>query len=130
MMRFHSTPQMDALHHAIKATLSSRGLDGIRADDRDYTGEIWRNILLCMSGCNLGIAVFEDIDMQDHDQNVTLELGYMMALGHRYLILKEIHSPALPTTLSNVFYKPFNRDDIQGSVARSIDRWLTVDLAV
>lgn len=43
MMRFHETEQFDEIYAAIKSSLKERGFTAVRADDRDYTGELWSN---------------------------------------------------------------------------------------
>lgn len=130
MMRFIETEQMNDIAGTIKATLSERGFHGVRADDRDYTGELWSNIEVYMTCCLLGIAVFEDIEQRDFNPNVSLELGYMLGRRRRCLILKEQRLPNLPADVIHRLYKPFDVFDIQRSVGREVARWVDVDLGV
>lgn len=128
MMRFRKTDQMASIHTAIRNTLLPLGFHAIRADDRDYTGELWTNVQVCMTGCNLGIAVFEDIDDRDFNPNVSLELGYMLARHKRCLILKERRLPTLPADVVHRLYKDFDMFKINETVAHQVDRWLRIDL--
>ncbi len=128
MMRFRETEQMNSIHAAIRDTLEPLGFHAIRADDRDYTGELWTNVQVCMTGCSLGIAVFEDIDDRDFNPNVSLELGYMLARHKRCLILKERRLPALPADVVHRLYKDFDMFKIGETISHQVDRWLRIDL--
>jgi hypothetical protein len=54
MMRFDETDQMREIHAALIAALAERGFHAIRADDRNYTDELWTNIQVCVAGCKFG----------------------------------------------------------------------------
>jgi len=56
MMRFNDTDQMKQVYETIKSTLALRGMQAVRADDRDYTGELWSNIEVYLTGCRYGSA--------------------------------------------------------------------------
>lgn len=130
MMRFNDTVQMKAVYQTIKSALSVRGMTAIRADDRDYTGELWSNIEVYLTVCRYGIAVFEDIDQRDYNPNVSLELGYLMGRGKRTLLLKEKRLPRLPTDVVHRLYKEFDMFDIEASIEREVGRWIDVDLGL
>jgi hypothetical protein len=128
MMRFRESDQLHEIHSTIRGALAERGFDAVRADDRDYTGELWTNIEVCMTGCNYGIAVFEDIDDRAFNPNVSLELGYMMGRRKRCLILKEKRLPDLPTDVVHRLYKSFDMFNIAETVRSQVHRWTDVDL--
>jgi len=128
MMRFAPTPQLSAVHAAIQKTLSDLGFHCVRADDRDYTGDVWSNIEVHLSGCRYGIAVFEDIDQRDFNPNVSLELGYMMGLQKRCLILKEKRLPQMPADVVHKLYKTWDAFNIEETVSAEVTRWIDVDL--
>lgn len=130
MMRFIASDQMTEAHSAIKDTLAQRGFHAVRADDRDYTGELWSNIEVYMTCCRYGIAVFEDIEQRDFNPNVSLELGYMLGKHKRCLILKEQRLPNLPADVVHRLYKPFDMFDIRASITREVARWIDVDLGL
>jgi hypothetical protein len=96
MMRFLESDQFEEIHQTIRAALTEANLHPVRADDRDYTRELWSNVEVCMLCCQLGVAVFEDIEERSFNPNVALELGWMMARQRRCLILKERHLPTPP----------------------------------
>lgn len=130
MMRFKDTPQMGEIYGAIKESCNAYGFHAVRGDDREYTEDLWSNILVYMICCQYGIAVFEDIDQRDFNPNVSLELGYMMGRRKRTLILKEQHLPDLPADVVHRLYKPFDMFAINESVSRVVSRFLQVDLGV
>ncbi|MHB8508659.1 MAG: hypothetical protein ACYDGR_08435 [Candidatus Dormibacteria bacterium] len=128
MMRFTDTAEMKLIHEVLVAALGERGFEGIRADDRDYTGELWTNIEVCMACSQFGVAVFEDIEVRDFNPNVSLELGHMLGRQRRILILKEKRLPDLPTDVIHRLYKPFDMFQIEDTIRSQVLRWLDVDL--
>jgi hypothetical protein len=130
MMRFSASEQMTQIHDAIVAGLAEHGMNAVRADDRDYTGELWSNIEVYLTGCEYGIAVFEDIEQRDYNPNVSLELGYLMGRGKRTLLLKEKRLPNMPSDVVHRLYKEFDGYDIDNSVRREVGTWITRDLRI
>lgn len=130
MMPFADTPQLTAIHKTIKSTLEQRGLNALRADDRDFTGDLWSNIEVYLTGCLFGIAVFEDIDRRDFNPNVSLELGYMMGRGKRCLLLKERRLAQMPSDVAHKLYRTFDSYNIEATVGAEVGHWLDVDLRI
>jgi hypothetical protein len=130
MMRFMESDQMEEIYNTIKDACASYGFHAVRADDRDYTGELWSNVQVYMTCCHYGVAVFEDIDRRDFNPNVSLELGYMLGRRKRTLILKEQRLPDLPADVVHRLYKPFDMFAISSSVSREVSRWIEVDLGI
>lgn len=130
MMRFSDSDQMKQIHNAIVAGLAEHGLNAVRADDRDYTGEVWSNIEVYLTGCQYGVAVFEDIEKRDFNPNVSLELGYLMGRAKRSLLLKEKRLPNMPSDVVHRLYKEFDGYDIENSIKREIGNWITRDLRI
>jgi hypothetical protein len=130
MMRFDPSPQLQQVHAAIVDTLAARNIKAVRADGRDYTGDLWSNIEIYLTGCKYGIAVFEDINQRDFNPNVSLELGYMLGRRKRCLILKEKRLPRLPTDVVGKLYKGFDSYDIDATVSSEVGRWIDVDLGL
>jgi hypothetical protein len=130
MMRFNDTPAVKQIHASIKAALSEHGLRGVRADDRDYTGELWSNVEVYLTGCKYGIAVFEDVENANFNPNVALELGYMMGRRKRTLIVKDRNLQSLHADVLHRLYSTFDVNDIDGSIRREVGRWVGVDLGV
>lgn len=130
MMRFLDSERLDEALSAIRTTLKARGFNAVRADDREYTDELWSNIEVYMTGCQYGIAIFEDIEVRDFNPNVSLELGYMLGRGKRCLLLKENRLPVMPADVAGRLYKPFDAFRIDETVTREVGRWIDVDLGL
>lgn len=130
MMRFADTAPMNQIYQAMKDALAEVGMTAVRADDRDYTGDLWSNIEVYLTGCAYGIAVFEDVDQRDFNPNVSLELGYLMGRGKRTLLLKERRLPRVPSDVVHRLYKEFDIFDIDASIKPEVGRWISVDLGL
>lgn len=131
MMRFADHPTLVGAYQAVKSTLAECGFDAVRADDRDYTGEVWSNIQTYMHGCSLGLAIVEDFTgVRDFNPNVSLELGYMLARQKRVLILKEKTLPSLPTDVVNRLYRPFDMFNLGDTISSQVSQWVHRDLGV
>lgn len=124
MMRFRDTKQHREILDAVRAALKFYGLHGLRADDKTYSDSLWSNVKSYMDACDSGIAVFEQIEDDDFNPNVSLELGYMMAAKKRVLLLKEKHLRALPADVVGHLYKSFDSYDIPASIRPSVHDWL------
>ena len=130
MMRFSDTPQLKQVQESIVGSLADHGMSAVRADDRDYTGELWSNIEVHLTGCKYGIAVFEDVDQRDFNPNVSLELGYLMGRGKRTLLLKEKRLPQIPSDVVHRLYKEFDIFDVENSIRREVGKWVSIDLGL
>jgi hypothetical protein len=124
MMRFDETPAHQRITEEIKKALSSAGIVGVRADDREYHPDLWPNVLTYLHGCDFGIAVFERIEREDFNPNVALEVGYMLALGKDVCFLKDQTLTVLPADLIGKLYKPFNVQRIPQSISPKLRKWL------
>ena len=73
MMKFGKTTAHTNIIESIRDTLSSIGFNGLRADDKGYHEDLFYNVLTYIYGCDLGIAVFERIEKDDFNPNVSLK---------------------------------------------------------
>jgi hypothetical protein len=89
MMQFGSTEAHEEIAAAITDALAEHGITGIRADDKRYHDDLFDNVLTYMHGCGHGIAVFERIEDDLYNPNVSLEVGYMFALRKPVCLLKD-----------------------------------------
>jgi hypothetical protein len=124
MMRFAPSPLHLRVFSAIQDALAKVGLEALRADQKTYSDDLFPNIRTYMHGCSFGIAVFERITTEDFNPNVSLEVGYMMALGKPVCLLKDKYLPALHTDLVGRLYQPFDPQDPEATVAGVVERWL------
>jgi nucleoside 2-deoxyribosyltransferase len=76
-----------------------------------------------MHGCAFGIGIFERITTEDFNPNVSLELGYMMALGKPVCLLKDKYLNFLHTDLVGRLYLPFDPQDPETSIPNVLEKW-------
>jgi nucleoside 2-deoxyribosyltransferase len=123
-MRFDDTPVMRAIRAGVQAATARHGRDLVRADDHDYTGELWANVALCLEHSDLVIAVLDQVEKIDCDANVMVELGFALAAGRRCLILVERRLRELPAVLRHRLTYDFDALDLPSSIERRVDDWL------
>ena len=124
VMRFDDTPAHQFIQNAINDTLGSHGLKAVRADGKRYHDDILYNVLTYLHGCSFGVAIFERITRDDFNPNVSLEVGYLMAMRKPILLLKDQNLKALQTDLVGRIYAPFDFQNPLGSIPPIFDRWL------
>jgi len=130
MMPFKGSGYLDQAFEGVRSAADLYGLEVLRADDRAYSDQLWPNVETYLVGCRYGVAIFEDLDAREFKPNVSLELGYMLGLRKRCLLLKEKRLPKLPADIVGHLYKPWDAFDAETTVAREVDRWLTADLGL
>jgi hypothetical protein len=123
MMRFKKGEQYNAIERVVREKFREHGFTVMRADDKDYTGDLWENVCLYMVGCKYGVAIFEEIDEREFNPSVALELGFMMANGKRCLLLKDQRMPKMPTDIVGKLYKQFDTYNIAQTVSEAVDSW-------
>lgn len=124
MMQFGTTQLHDSALSCIKRVMAGRGITALRADDKEYMDDLFLNIRTYMHACDFGVAVIERITGDDFNPNVSLEVGYMMGLGKRVLLLKDLTLKSLQSDLVGKLYKPFNTLDIEATMPNQIEKWL------
>jgi hypothetical protein len=77
-----------------------------------------------MYGCRFGIAVFERIEDDSFNPNVSLEVGHMMGLGKPVCFLKERTLKTLHTDLVGRLYKWFDMESCETSMADALLKWM------
>jgi nucleoside 2-deoxyribosyltransferase len=111
IMRFRDTREHKQIARAIKEWFVAHGISGVRADDKEYHDDLFPNTVTYMHGCGFGVAVFEGIEEENFNPNVSLEVGYMYALGKILCLLKDQTLTALHTDLVRKLYRPFDPYD-------------------
>jgi hypothetical protein len=124
MTRFRGTQYHSAISEAVNDAVSAFGLEFLIASDPNLDERVlWNRVLACMEACRFGIAVFEEID-EALSPNVTLELGYMMALGRKCLMLKEKRMPELSADLRGFLCGEFDAHNIRDEILGRVAVWL------
>jgi len=124
MMRYGEDPIYKALERVIKDAAHSYGFNAFLARDVRFHDELWRNIVFCMENARYGIVVFERQMQPEFNPNVAVELGYMLGLGKRCLLLKESALHTLPTDVVAQLYDTFRASNVRVTVSRAIENWL------
>ena len=124
IMRYSEGTVLDLIEGAIKTTLSEFNLNAILAKDVVFDHELWSNIRFCMDHSRYAIVLFERIKPPDYSPNVSLELGYMLALKRPCLILKDKAFPALNTDIIGHLYTTFDSYNAEESVSLAIKKWM------
>lgn len=124
MMQFGSTKSHSSIVKAIRDTLLSYGITAHRADDKEYHDDLFGNVLTYLHGCSFGIAVFERLETDDFNPNVSLEVGYMRAQGKSICLLKDMTLKTMQTDLIGKLYKAFDPQDPVSSIPEELEKWL------
>lgn len=124
MMQFLETEQQTTITEALRRSLGKHGISGIRADDKQYHDDLFPNVETYMHGCGFGIAVFERIEEETFNPNVSLEVGYMLALGKPVCFLKDRTLKSLNADLISRLYKEFDSHRPELSIPQQLDKWL------
>jgi hypothetical protein len=130
MMRYRPSVHFKNIEDALKQSLAKYGLITRLAKDGAFSDDLWENVQLYMKFSRFGIAIFEEIDEREFNPNISLELGYMYALGRRCLLLKDKRMPRLPTDTCGKIYKDFDTYDLPSSIERQISDWCEQDLGL
>ena len=123
IMRFSAAKPYPQILNAIDGTARSHGLHILRADMHDFHGDLMSNVRTYLHGCSFGIAVYDRIESEEHNANVGLEVGYLMALNKPVLLLKDRTLPQLQTDLAGRLYRTFDPHDPEGTIPAQLTKW-------
>jgi hypothetical protein len=124
MLRFGKTPAHREIAETVKGVLDAMGLRGIRSDDKQYHDDLFWNVATYMHGCGFGVAVFERLETDDFNPNVSLEVGYMTGIGKPVCLLKDKNIKTLHSDLMGRLYKPFDPQDPRTTIPPQLRQWL------
>lgn len=124
MMEFGGTQAHKQIADAIRVALEPHNIVGLRADDKQYADDLFANVQVYLQGCDFGIAVYERITNEAFNPNVSLEVGYMVALGKPVCLLKDRTLKTLNSDLVSKLYKEFDPQDPGGTIPQQLSSWL------
>tara|TARA_B110000090_G_scaffold203743_1_gene248815 strand:- start:575 stop:1453 length:879 start_codon:yes stop_codon:yes gene_type:complete len=124
MMKFEDSKMQLKIIEVLKNHLKEKGITLLRADDKWYADDLFENIKTYMQGCSFGIALFDRINTEEFNPNVSLEIGYMMALNKPVLLLKDKNLKSLQTDLVGKLYHQFDSQNPEKTIPIVIDKWL------
>jgi spermidine synthase len=125
MMKFEDSRIQKEIINVLKAHLSEKGITLLRADDKWYADDLFENIKTYMQGCSFGIALFDRINTDEFNPNVSLEIGYMMALNKPVLLLKDKTLKLLQTDLVGKLYHQFDFQYPDKTIPLVLDKWIS-----
>ena len=124
IMQFSNTIAHNNIVSAIKETLKTHNIIGLRADDKEYSDDLFANIKTYMHCCDFGIGIFERILEDNFNPNVSIEVGYMMGLKKNVCLLKDQTLKNLPTDLMGKLYKSFDPQAIANTLPVQLEKWI------
>ena len=126
MMRFDKTPLHERIVKTIKETCLRYGIEALRADDdgKRYADALLPNVRTYMHGCEFGIAIFERLTEHNFNPNVSLEVGYMMALNKPVCLLKDKTLTSLQSDLVGRLYEEFDTQRPEETIPPVLGKWL------
>lgn len=124
IMQFGTTPAHQKIVESIKKACDKYGVVALRADDKEYHNNLLSNVLTYIYGCDISIAVFERIEADRFNPNVSFEVGYAKALSKPVCLLKDKTMSTLQTDLLGELYKSFDPQDPIGSIPIELEKWL------
>ena len=124
IMQFTETDFHNKIISSIKSLLLEHNIIVLRADDKEYSDDLFANIKTYMHCCEFGISIFERVTEDEFNPNVSLEVGYMMGLNKPVCLLKDRTLKSLQTDLAGKLYKPINLFKIEETIKKHLNKWL------
>lgn len=123
IMRFREESPFPKIVTILRDLCAENGLTLLRADDREYTGDLWDNVMTYMYSCASAIAIFDQVNSREFNPNVAIEVGFMLATGKPVLLLKDQAIAAMPTDIVGKTYRPFNTYDLS-TLQPQVMKWI------
>lgn len=116
--------ELNKVYEIIKDIFASKGYSAIRADENEFTNDLWENVRVYLECCNVAVAVFDKNDKNKYNPNVAIEVGYMLSKGNKVCLLKDKKLPKLPSDLISKMYKEYDSDDVKGTLPEQLELWI------
>lgn len=94
------------------------------ASDLMLDEDLWGNVAAHMWACQYGLGLFEDRSKEGLNYNLLIEIGSMVSIGRRCMLLKDRTADAMPTDLVGHIYNEVDFDKTD-DVAKAVDEWAT-----
>ena len=116
--------ELNKVYEIIKDIFASKGYSAIRADEKEFTNDLWENVRVYLECCNVAVAIFDKDDQDNYNPNVAIEVGYMLSKGNQVCLLKDKKLPKLPSDLISKMYKEYDSDDVEGTLPEQLGLWI------
>lgn len=123
-----SDPVYNALQEARRA-VSQKSFELHTAADQAIVDDLWGNVTAHIWASRYGIAILENRTGRGLNYNMSIELGAMLTLGRRCLLLKDSTIETIPTDLTGRICKSVDIADLQ-SIYDATTSWIENDLGV
>ena len=130
IMKFSRDERFNKALDIIKSKLAEYDIVGIRADEEQFASTIWENIKVYMDNADYGIAIAESVEDQYINSNVSVEIGYMLALKKKVCLLKEKSLDKLHSDFAGIIYKEFDIDNVEESLPKALEKWMRFEKIV
>lgn len=131
IMRFGKTPEHYEIQAVLEEVSEETKVPLIRADYETYHSNLFENVRIYLYGCSFGIAVFEDAEEKGFNPNVSLEVGYLLALGKPVLLLKSSSLSQMPTDIMSELYYSYNANSRSNARTKNhILKWISQNVNV
>ncbi len=124
MMKYENSQIQDRIVSELKEIFKSHSLELLRADEKYYSDELLANIKTYMHCCSFGVALFDRINTNYFNPNVSLEIGYIMALKKPILLLKDSTLTSLHSDLVGKLYEEFDFQNSKQTLEKVSEKWL------
>ena len=113
----------------VKDFFEKKSIKVVRADEKNFTGEVWSNVKLYMDCCKYGIALFNQFLRTDKtgevfNPNVVLEVGYMLAQGKSVCILKDKSLKNFISDLIPKYYYEYSKRKMGETINNKLQEWI------
>ena len=105
-----------------REVLASHGYTLHVASDLTLDEDLWGNVAAHMWACQYGLGLFESRSKDGLNYNLLIEVGSMVSIGRRCMLLKDKSVGVMPTDLVGHIYNPVNFGN-RDEVAQAVDRW-------
>ena len=130
IMKFSDDERFKRALGVIKNKLAEYNIVGIRADEQQFAHTIWENIKVYMDNADYGIAIAESVEDQYINSNVSVEIGYMLALKKKVCLLKEKSLDKLHSDFAGIIYNEFDMDNVEGTLPETLEKWMKFEKIV
>lgn len=124
IMRFSSKRIYEQIQETLESIFDTLGVRLLRADDKAYSDDLFENVRLYADCCSFGVAVFDRIESDYFNPNVSLEVGFMLGRQKPVLLLKDDTIQVLQADLVGKLYLPFNIHELHDGLNERIRKWL------
>lgn len=127
IMKFSEDERFNKALGIIKRKLADYGIVGIRADERQFANTVWENIKVYMDNADYGIAIAESVEDNYINSNVSVEIGYMLALKKKVCLLKEKSLDRLHSDFAGIIYNEFDINNVKKTIPSALEKWMTFE---